>query len=140
MKYQKQYNTPKRYYPPRASLEETITEDELYKSKRQGIVHGRSVSLPYERVNKVPSYKVPINHNLGEACSSSTSGSDPNDSPPWSVNSRCSPVYSDATSLCSLDYSTPYYGRPSSSASTGLLLEMQNSRFGGDFNSSRYVI
>ena len=99
-----------------------MDEYDIQDRERQVIVHGRSVSLPYERINKLKVHKVPL--QLERDTPSFTPEYAPIEKLNWSRKSYSPTMGVRTDSYCSLDDISgrdSYSTRPPSSASADLL-------------------
>ena len=99
-------------------MAEDMDEYDIQDRERQAIVHGRSVSLPYEKVSKLRVQKVPI--QLEREYSDPV----PIEKLNWCANSYSPSACVRSDSYCSLDELSgrdSFSTRPSSSASADLL-------------------
>ena len=143
LKYQKQFRAPRRYYPPKEGQQEAarpgnMDEYDIQDQERQAIVHGRSVSLPYEKVNKLKVHRVPI--QLEREPVSFITDPEPVEKLNWARKSYSPTMCVSTDSFCSLDElygGESYFARPPSSASADLL-DLPSSR-GYTRSSSRFV-
>eukprot|EP00800_Vazella_pourtalesii_P017798 TRINITY_DN5572_c0_g1_i6.p1 TRINITY_DN5572_c0_g1~~TRINITY_DN5572_c0_g1_i6.p1 ORF type:complete len:560 (-),score=126.74 TRINITY_DN5572_c0_g1_i6:112-1791(-) len=111
IKHMKKYTVPKRYYPPKT---ECLDEYDIEGRERQAIVHGRSVSLPYDKGNNFKIQRIPIQKEYeGDSNSSQAT-----DSPRVGMSRGSSPIIYQPDSYSSLDDLTTerecYYPRSSS--------------------------
>lgn len=130
IKHMKKYTVPKRYYPPKT---ECLDEYDIEGRERQAIVHGRSVSLPYDKGNNFKIQRIPIQKEYeGDSNSSQAT-----DSPRVGMSRGSSPIIYQPDSYSSLDDLTTerecYYPRSSSAD----LLDLPST--GYTRSSSRFV-
>ena len=130
IKHMKKYTIPKRYYPPKS---ECLDDYDIEGKERQAIVHGRSVSLPYDQGHNFKIQMVPIQKEYERDSTSSQS----TDSPPVGMSRGSSPINYQTGDYSSLDDLTTerecYYPRSLSAD----LLDLPST--GYTRSSSRFV-